>query len=116
MKKIYLLMLGVIFLGMTLTGCKKDKLGDLVVNVVDNSNTPITNEYVYLYNSEAEFNSASYSTKLQTNASGQVKFVDLIPKKYYVDCDFTNQLGGTTTIDGSGTVVAGKQTTITIKP
>lgn len=90
--------------------------GNLVVNARDVQGTSIIGEYVYLYNNQADFNNRLYSKKLITNNSGQVKFENLSPAVYYMDCDFQNSLGGTTTIKGSGSVSAGYETTITIKP
>lgn len=145
MKKIYLLMLGMVFLGMTLTGCKKEVTGcgdptatnynpkttkhinsmctypvatkgDLVVNVRDGQGNSVIGYEVWLYKSQADFDNANYSKILTTNNSGQVTFTDLSPQKYWVDCQYNLVGGGTTTVEGSGTVTAGYITTITIKP
>jgi hypothetical protein len=106
-----------LFLPLLMLSCKKDPTtGDLIVNARDIEGTSVVSESVYLYNSEADFNNVIYSKKLTTDNSGQVKFSELTPGIYYVDCDFVDQLNNTITITGSGSVSAGYETTITIQP
>ena len=98
-------------------GCNKEETtGDLIVFVEDINGTAITNETVYLYNNQADYNNAIYSKTEVTNNQGRVKFSFLDPGVYYVDCDFNNAAGGVTTVSGDGSVSAGFETTITIGP
>jgi uncharacterized protein (DUF2141 family) len=101
----------------TFTNCQKaETTGDLEVFVEDITGVPIVGQKVYLYNNQADFNNVIFSDSRVTNNSGRVIFSNLNPGVYYVDCDFNNQAGGTTTITGSGSVSAGFVTTITIRP
>lgn len=110
----YLLLL---FTLVNATGCKKkDTTGDLIVNARDGVGTSLNGETIYLYNNQADYNNKLYSKTKVADNSGQVKFDNLVPGVYYVDCDFVNQLSQTITIWGSGSVSAGYETTITIKP
>ncbi len=105
-----------LFLSVIAIGCQKNKTGDLVVYAEDNMSTPIVGEYVYLYNSLENFNNVTYDDLSTTDSDGKVKFSNLEPGVYYVDLDFDNAVGGTTTIQGSGTVKKKHITTITIRP
>jgi len=105
-----------------ISGCKKEAVvvvpttGSLVVNARDGVGTSLIGNTVYLYNNQADFNNSLYSQTKVTDNSGQVRFENLNPAVYYVDCDFINQLSQTVTITGNGSVSAGYETTITIKP
>lgn len=90
--------------------------GDLVVNVRDGQGNSVIGWDVYLYNNEADFNNYLYSEKKKTNNSGQVTFENLSPGVYWVDCDYKTVAGNTVTVKGKGSVSAGYETTITIKP
>jgi|GEM_PF-2553680 len=90
--------------------------GNLVVNVRDGQGNSVIGRDVYLYNNEADFNNYLYSEKKKTNNSGQVKFENLSPGVYWVDCDYKTVAGNTVTVKGKGSVSAGYETTITIKP
>ena len=90
--------------------------GDLVVNARDGAGASLVGHTVYLYNNQADFNNNLYSQTRITDNSGQVVFLNLYPGIYYADCDFTGMLGQTITITGSGSVSAGYETTITIRP
>jgi hypothetical protein len=103
------------------SGCRKeivivDETGDLVVNARDGAGTSLIGSTVYLYNNQADFNNGLYSQTRITDNSGQVVFVNLNPAVYYVDCDFVNTFGQTILIAGSGSVSAGYETTVTIRP
>lgn len=103
------------------SGCRKeivivDETGDLVVNARDGVGSSLIGSTVYLYNNQADFNNGLYSQTRITDNSGQVVFVNLSPAVYYVDCDFENTFGETIVIFGSGSVSAGYETTVTIKP
>jgi len=101
------------------SGCKKSAVqttGTLIVNARDGVGTSLIGNTVYLYNNQADFNNKIYSKTKVTDNSGQVRFETLNPAVYYVDCDFINTLGQTVTIVGNGSVSAGYETTITIKP
>lgn len=106
------------FLAVTLlSNCTKEDLtGDLIVNARDITGSSIIGETVYIYANEADFNNLIYFDTQVTDNSGQVRFLELDPGVYWVDCDFDNAAGGTTTIWGSGSVSAGYETTITITP
>lgn len=109
--------LALLFVVSLFSNCQKEDLtGDLIVNARDISGASIIGETVYLYANEADFNNLLYTTTETTDNSGQVRFIDLEPGVYYVDCDFANAGGGTTNIWGSGSVSAGYETTITINP
>lgn len=106
-----------ILMAVLVASCQKEDLtGDLVVNARDGGGASITGETVYIYANEADFNNLIYFDTRVTDNSGQVRFIDLDPGVYWVDCDFDNAAGGTTTIWGSGSVSAGYETTITITP
>lgn len=90
--------------------------GNLIVNVRDGQGNSVIGYPVYFYNNQADFNNIIYSKKITTNNSGQVKFTDLVPGVYYVDCDYKTTSNTTVTVTGSGSVSAGYETTITIKP
>jgi hypothetical protein len=110
-----------IFTLFSVIGCRKEivvvvETGDLVVNARDGIGASLVGHTVYLYNNQADFNNTLYSQSGITDNSGQVVFLNLHPAVYYVDCDFTGVLGQTITITGSGTVSAGYETTITIRP
>lgn len=90
--------------------------GDLIVNVRDGQGNSVIGWDVYLYNNEADFNNYLYSEKKKTNNSGQVTFENLNPGVYWVDCDYKTVAGTTVTVKGKGSVSAGYETTITIKP
>ena len=99
--------------------CNKEEektTGDLTVYAEDINGSLISNETVYLYNNEADFNNVIYSDSEITSNTGKVTFQNLNPGVYYVDCDFDNNAGGTTTISGQGSVSANHETTITIYP
>jgi hypothetical protein len=103
------------------SGCRKeivivDETGDLVVNARDGIGSSLIGSKVYLYENIADFNNGIYFQTRITDNSGQVRFDNLYPGVYYVDCDFENTLGLTITIYGSGSVSAGYETTVTIKP
>lgn len=117
MKKITLY-LSILLAVSLFSNCAKeeDLTGDLIVNARDGAGSSITGETVYLYANEADFNNLLYSETEVTDNSGQVRFINLTPGVYYVDCDFANAGGGTTTISGNGSVSAGYETTITITP
>ena len=105
----------------SVAGCRKDTLivdttGSLVVNARDGAGTSLIGSTVYLYNNQADFNNSQYSQTRITDNSGQVVFENLSPAIYYFDCDFTNSLGQTVVVTGSGTVSAGYETTVTIRP
>jgi len=115
-KSIFFLML-IIGFSASLSSCKKNKTGDLKVNVVDGLGNPLgSGKTVYLYFGQSNFNNASYTESAVTNDAGQVSFFELTPGDYYADCDWQNQLGGNVTSEGSGTVEAKNITTITIAP
>ena len=102
-------------------GCRKEIVvisttGDLVVNARDGAGASLVGHTVYLYNNQADFNNNLYSQTRTTDNSGQVVFLNLYPGIYYADCDFTGMLGQTIIISGSGSVSAGYETTITIRP
>lgn len=90
--------------------------GNLVVNAKDGVNDPLSNRVIYLYQNQADFNNNIYSQKKTANSQGQAKFVNLSPGVYYVDTKFENLLGFTVNVSGSGSVSAGFETTITIRP
>ena len=99
------------------TGCQKYKTGDLVVNTVDGLGSSVgSGKTVYLYNNASDYSSATYSKTATTDNAGKVTFSNLDPGTYYVDCDWTNNLGTTMTSSGSGTVEKKMTTTITIAP
>lgn len=105
----------------SVSGCRKeivivDTTGSLVVNARDGVGTSLIGSTVFLYNNQADFNNSLYSQTRITNNSGQVVFENLLPAIYYVDCDFTNTSGQTIVVTGSGSVSAGYETTITIRP
>src|SRR5512133_541846 len=105
----------------SVSGCRKETVfiettGSLVVNARDGIGTSLIGSTVYLYNNQADFNNSLFSQTLITDNSGQVVFGNLRPAVYYVDCDFTNSLGQTIVITGSGSVSAGYETTVTIRP
>jgi len=105
----------------SVVGCRKETLviettGSLVVNARDGAGTSLIGSTVYLYNNYADFNNNLYSQTRITDNSGQVVFENLSPAIYYVDCDFTNTLGQTIVVTGSGSVSAGYETTVTIRP
>ncbi|MCL4484508.1 MAG: hypothetical protein M1445_18165 [Bacteroidetes bacterium] len=105
----------------SVSGCRKEKAivdttGDLVVNARDGIGTSLIGSTVYLYNNQSDFNNNLYSQTRITDNSGQVRFLNLYPATYYVDCDFTSTSGQTITITGSGYVSVGYETTITITP
>ena len=137
--------MGLLFLGMTmLMSCKKEgcmdvtatnynakakihnsamciynptyTTGDLIVNVRDGQGNSVIGWDVYLYTNEANWNNRLNTTKLTTNNSGQVKFENLSPAVYWVDCDYKTVAGNTVLVKDSGSVSAGYETTITIKP
>jgi len=105
----------------SVVGCRKETLitdttGSLVVNARDGAGYSLISSTVYLYNNQADFNNSLYSQTRITDNSGQVVFENLLPAIYYVDCDFTNTLGQTIVVTGSGSVSAGYETTVTIMP
>ncbi|MCK9639856.1 MAG: hypothetical protein M0R39_08100 [Prolixibacteraceae bacterium] len=109
------------FMLLSVAGCRKEIVvvvatGDLVVNARDGAGTSLVGHTVYLYNNQADFNNNIYSQSATTDNSGQVVFLNLYPGVYYADCDFTGMLGQTIIISGSGSVSAGYETTITIRP
>lgn len=110
----------VLLLGFSLFSCKKEdvesKTGSLVVNVRDATGGSVIGYDVYLYNNQADFNNVIYTKKLTSNNSGQVKFENLSPAVYYVDCDYQTTGGQSVNVSGNGSVSAGYETTITIKP
>jgi len=102
-------------------GCRKEivvvvETGDLVVNARDGAGASLVGHTVYLYNNQADFNNNLYSQTRITDNSGQVVFLNLYPGIYYADCDFIGMMGQTIIISGSGSVSAGYETTITIRP
>ena len=106
---------------LSVAGCRKEIVvvtttGDLVVNARDGAGASLVGHTVYLYNNQADFNNNLYSQTAITDNSGQVVFENLSPAIYYVDCDFTNTLGQTIVVTGSGSVSAGYETTVTIRP
>lgn len=90
--------------------------GNLVVNVRDGQGNSVIGWDVYLYANQADFNNRLYTKKMKTDNSGQAKFENLSPAVYYVDCDYKTVAGNTVIVQGSGSVSAGYETTITIKP
>lgn len=103
------------------SGCRKEIVvvettGSLVVNARDGAGTSLIGSTVYLYNNQADFNNSLFSQTRITDNSGQVVFGNLRPSVYYVDCDFVNTLGQTIVVAGSGSVSAGYETTVTIRP
>ena len=103
------------------SGCRKEVIyveetGDLVVNARDGAGTSLVGSTVYLYEDLTDFNNSVYSQSRTTNNSGQVRFDNLYPGVYYIDCDFENTYGETIVIFGSGSVSAGYETTVTIRP
>ncbi|MCK9414376.1 MAG: hypothetical protein M0Q53_18895 [Prolixibacteraceae bacterium] len=126
MQKIYtsrkaILYFFLFFTLLTVAGCRKEivvvvETGDLVVNARDGAGASLVGHTVYLYNNQADFNNNLYSQTRITDNSGQVVFLNLYPGIYYADCDFTGMLGQTIIISGSGSVSAGYETTITIRP
>jgi len=103
------------------SGCRKEVIyveetGDLVVNARDGAGTSLVGSTVYLYEDLTDFNNNIYFMTRITDNSGQVRFDNLYPGVYYVDCDFENTLGQTVVIYGSGSVSAGYETTVTIRP
>ena len=105
----------------SVVGCRKDTLiinttGSLVVNARDGAGTSLIGKTVYLYDNQADFNNSIYSETRITDNSGQVVFENLQPAIYYIDCDFTNSLGQIVVVTGSGSVSAGYETTVTIRP
>lgn len=109
----------VLLVGLTtvFSSCKKNKTGDLEVNVVDGfGNSVGSSRTVYLYFGVTNYDNGTYTKSALTNNSGQAQFYDLEPGDYYVDCDWENQLGQTMVSSGAGTVEAKKVTTITIVP
>lgn len=111
-----------LFMTSIFTSCKKDDenldptTGDLTVNVRDGAGASIVAETVYLYTSETNFNDGTYAKTATTNNSGQVTFLELSPQKYWVDAEFETTTGDIIILEGTGTVVAGKVTTIDIFP
>jgi hypothetical protein len=110
-----------IFTLFSVIACRKEivvavETGDLVVNARDGAGTSLVGHTVYLYNNQYDFNNNLYSETRITDNSGQVVFLNLYPGVYFVDCDFTGMMGQTITIIGSGSVTAGYETTITIRP
>ena len=105
----------------SVAGCRKDTViidttGSLVVNARDGAGTSLIGRTVYLYDNQADFNNSIYSETRTTDNSGQVIFENLDPAIYYIDCDFINSYGQTIVITGSGSVSAGYETTVTIRP
>ena len=105
----------------SVAGCRKDTLiidttGSLVVNARDGAGTSLIGRTVYLYDNQADFNNSIYSETRITDNSGQVVFENLVPAIYYIDCDFINSYEQTIVITGSGSVSAGYETTVTIRP
>jgi hypothetical protein len=103
------------------SGCRKeviivDETGDLVVNARDGAGTSLIGSTVYLYDDLSDFNNSIYAQTRITNNSGQVRFDNLYPGVYYVDCDFENNYNQIIVIFGSGSVSAGYETTVTIRP
>ncbi len=103
------------------SGCRKEvvyveETGDLVVNARDGAGTSLIGSTVYLYDDITDFNNSVYSQTRITNNSGQVRFDNLYPGVYYVDCDFENNYNQIIVIFGSGSVSAGYETTVTIRP
>ena len=103
------------------SGCRKeivyvDETGDLVVNARDGAGTSLIGSTVYLYEDITDFNNNIFFKTRITDNSGQVRFDNLYPGVYYVDCDFENTYGETIVIFGSGSVSAGYETTVTIRP
>lgn len=111
-------------IGSVFVACKKDdepavvvpSTGDLVVISKDIVGAAISNETVYLYTSLDNFNTGTFAKQEVTDNNGKVSFFNLTPQLYYVDCDYTNILGTTYTLEGNGNVSAGNVTTITIQP
>ena len=106
---------------LTVVGCRKEIVvvaatGDLVVNARDGAGASLVGHTVYLYNNQSDFNNNVYSQTRTTDNSGQVVFLNLNPGVYYADCDFIGMMGQTIIISGSGSVSAGYETTITIRP
>lgn len=105
----------------SVSGCRKETeyiepTGSLVVNARDGVGTSLIGKTVYLYNNQADFNNSVFSQSRITDNSGQVIFGNLLPAVYYVDLDFTNTSGQVVVIFGSGSVSAGYETTVTIRP
>lgn len=105
----------------SVSGCRKEvvyveETGDLVVNARDGAGTSLIGSTVYLYKNQTDFNNGfCFQTRITDN-SGQVRFENLNPATYYVDCDFENTYGEIIVITGSGYVSAGYETTVTIRP
>lgn len=117
MKTNYLLLFFVTATLTLTTSCKKNKTGDLKVNVIDGTGNSIgSGKTVFLYQGLSDYNNALYSESAITNSSGQVEFLELEPGDYYADCDWENQLGFIVTSSGSGSVDKKMVTTITIAP
>lgn len=124
-------LLSLLFISVALTGCKKEDpkptppnttlpspvtTGSLGVYVKNYINNPVKGREVWLYTSEADFNSSTYYKKATTNNNGYCEFNNLIPGVYWVDCLFNDALGNPVIAEGNASVSGGYITSITIKP
>lgn len=116
MKKIKILSLvfvSILIVG-TFTSCK-EKTGDLTVVVKNTLDEPLPDKTVFLYETQADLDAGQYYEKATTNSDGEAYFLELEPKTWFFDSEFTF-LGIDYYKSGSATVDEEMITTSILKP
>ena len=110
-----LLLVSSLFLSLfSFSNCKKDDAdtkGDIVATAFGLDNSRLVGELVELYDNAAK---TTVKQEKTTDSNGQVKFTDLEPGIYYLECTYETDAFGERTLEAEVSVFAGKETSVNL--